>query len=178
MTATLLDAENAHAVVDRQAITDLIYRYCRSVDRLDVPLGHSIWHDDGIADYGADVYQGPGRGVIDHICAQHRHTLNHSHQVTNILIDLDGNHAGSESYHFACLRVAAGDGVKQISVWGRYLDQWSKRDGRWGLDKRFTVRDFDEIRDVTPLAHHDVGRRDRSDPSYVLLGRTEQGDGR
>ena len=25
---------------DRQAITDLIHIYCRSVDRLDVPLGH------------------------------------------------------------------------------------------------------------------------------------------
>jgi hypothetical protein len=170
MTETLSDDDIVRALADRQAITDLIYCYCRSVDRLDVPLGRSIWHDDSTADYGADVYQGPGRGVIDHICAQHRQTLHHSHQVTNILIGLDGDRAGSESYHFACLRVAAGSGVKQISVWGRYLDTWSKRAGRWGLDRRLTVRDFDEIRDVTPLANHDVGRRDESDPSYAVLG--------
>ncbi|WP_372764558.1 nuclear transport factor 2 family protein, partial [Litorivivens sp.] len=54
-------------LVDKQDITELIYRYCRSVDRLDEALGYSIWHDDGIADYG-DFYRGPGRGVIDLIC--------------------------------------------------------------------------------------------------------------
>ena len=159
------------AVADRLAITDLIYRYCRSVDRLDIPLGHSIWHDDSYADYGADVYQGDGRGVIDLICAQHLKTLAHLHLVTNILIELDGDRASSESCHFATLRIAAGEGFRQISVWGRYLDSWSRRDGRWGIDRRHTVRDFDEIRDVTPLQHHDVGRRDRSDPSYAILNR-------
>ncbi len=166
----MTDDRPLRMLADRQAITDLIYRYCRAVDRLDVALGHSVWHDDGTADYGADIYQGPGRGVIDYICAQHRQTLNHSHQVTNILIGLDGDRADSESYHFACLRIAAGAGVKQISVWGRYLDTWSRRDGRWGLDRRLTIRDFDEIRDVTPLADHHVGQRDRTDPSYAVLG--------
>jgi hypothetical protein len=163
------EAETLRVLADRQEITDLIFRYCRSVDRLDVTLGHSIWHEDGHADYGPGVYQGDGRGVIDHICAQHRQTLNHSHQVTNILIELDVDRASSESYHFACLRIARGDQPKQISVWGRYLDQWSRREGRWGLDRRLTIRDFDEIRDVTPLANHDVGQRDRSDPSYAVL---------
>lgn len=155
---------------DRQAITELIYRYCRSVDRLDVALGHSIWHPDGRADYGEAVYQGNGRGVIDHICAQHRHTLAHSHQVSNIIIDLDGDRAGSESYVTATLRVRRGEQLKQITVWGRYIDQWSRRDGRWGLDSRISARDFDEIRDVTAMSEHDIGRRDRSDPSYAVLG--------
>jgi hypothetical protein len=157
------------AIADRQAITDLIYRYCRSVDRLDIPLGHSIWHEDGQADYGAAVYQGNGRGVIDHICAQHLHTLHHSHQVSNIVIDLDGDRAGSESYVTANLRMKRGDQLLQMSVWGRYIDQWSCRNGRWGLDKRISVRDFDEVREVKAMYDHDVGRRDRSDPSYTVL---------
>lgn len=156
-------------LADRQAITDLIYRYCRAVDRLDVPLGRAIWHEDGASDYGA-VYQGEGRGVIDLICAQHRRTLHHSHQVSNILIQLDGNRAGSESYVTANLRVATPEGERQITVWGRYIDRWSKRDGRWGIDKRVAIRDFDEIRPVTPMAHYDEGRRDRTDPSYAALG--------
>jgi hypothetical protein len=162
-------AADLQDVPDRQAITDLIYRYCRSVDRLDIPLGHSIWHEDGHADYGAAVYQGNGRGVIDHICAQHRHTLHHSHQVSNIIIDLDGDRAGSESYVTASLRVRRGEQLKHMTVWGRYIDQWSRRDGRWGLDKRISIRDFDEVRDVTAMYEHDTGRRDRSDPSYSVL---------
>jgi hypothetical protein len=154
------------ALASRQKITELIYRYCRSVDRLDVPLGHSIWHEDAIADYGADVYQGNGRGVIDHICAQHLHTLHHSHQVSNILIELNGDRAASESYVTASLRVRRDTKLMQMTVWSRYIDRWSRRDGRWGLDHRLTVRDFDEVREVVPMKEHDVGRRDRSDPSY------------
>jgi hypothetical protein len=156
-------------LADRQAITDLIYRYCRSVDRLDIALGHSIWHFDGIADYGAAVYQGDGRGVIDHICAQHRHTLHHSHQVSNIVIDLDADRAGSESYVTATLRIKRGERLQQMTIWGRYVDQWSRRQGRWGLDKRVSIRDFDEVREVVAMYEHDLGRRDRSDPSYSVL---------
>jgi len=156
-------------LADRLAITDLIYRYCRSVDRLDIALGHSVWHADGIADYGPSVYQGPGRGVIDHICAQHRHCLMHSHQISNVIIELDGDRAGSESYVTATLRVRRGEQLLQMSVWSRYVDRWSRRDGRWGLDHRLAIRDFDEVRPVTPMAEHEVGRRDRDDPSYGVL---------
>ena len=156
------------AVSDRLAITDLIYRYCRSVDRLDVALGHSIWHDDGIADYGS-IYQGSGKGVIDLICAQHRQTLHHSHQVTNILIELAGDRATSESYVTANLRIQQGPQLRQISVWGRYIDSWSRREGRWGLDKRIAIRDFDERRDVVEMSRYDIGKRDPSDPSYKVF---------
>jgi hypothetical protein len=157
------------AVAARQEITELIYRYCRSVDRLDIPLGHSIWHEDAIADYGADVYQGDGRGVIDHICAQHLHTLHHSHQVSNILIELQGDRAASESYVTASLRMRRAAQLVQMTVWSRYIDRWSRREGRWALDHRLTVRDFDEIREVVPMQQHEVGRRDRSDPSYQVF---------
>lgn len=161
--------DTLQALADRQAITDLIYRYCRSVDRLDIPLGHSIWHEDGIADYG-DMYKGNGRGVIDLICEYHLQTLHHSHQISNILLELHGDLAASESYVTANLRIKDGEIIKQISVWARYIDQWSRRHGRWGLDKRLVIIDFDEIRDVVPMGQYAVGRRDRDDPSYTVLG--------
>src|SRR3546814_11228563 len=113
-----MNDDTLRALADRQQITGLIYRYCRAVDRLDIALGHSIWHDDGIADYGADVYQGRGRGVIDHICAQHRHTLMHSHQISNVIIELDGDRAGSEPYLTATLRVRR-DGPRTTMRAGR-----------------------------------------------------------
>ncbi|MCJ8159795.1 nuclear transport factor 2 family protein [Sphingomonas sp. LaA6.9] len=156
-------------MTDREAITDLIYRYCRAMDRIDPELGYSIWHDDGTADYGADVYQGSGRGFIDHVCKQHQGLLNHSHQVTNIIIELDGNRAASEAYVFATLRMQRGDALMQMMVWSRYIDQWSKRDDRWGIDKRIAVMDLDEIRPVTPMGKAGRGRRDRTDPSYAVL---------
>ena len=165
-----VNLEQLQDIADRQHITDLIYRYCRSVDRLDVPLGHSIWHEEGTADYGETVYQGSGRGVIEYICAQHRQTLEHSHQMSNIIIELSGDRAGSESYVTATLRMQRDGRLKQMTVWGRYVDRWSRRNGRWGLDQRTSIRDFDEVRDVVALYEHALGRRDRSDPSYAVLG--------
>lgn len=168
MTAMLTD------LADKQAIRDLIYTYCRAVDRIDVPLGHSIWHDDGYADYGAGYYQGPGKGVIDTICAHHKHLLSHSHQVSNILIELHGNAAGSEAYVTGTMRMERDGTLMQIGVWGRYLDSWEKRDGRWGLMRRSVVFDHQEIREVTDLPGRGLAAtRDRSDPSYAVLeGRT------
>ncbi len=158
------------AMSDREAITDLIYRYCRAMDRIDPELGYSIWHPDGTADYGPGVFQGSGRDFVDHVCAQHRGTLTHSHQVTNIIIELDGDRGASESYCTANLRIMRGDALVQISVWNRYIDTWSKRDGRWGIDTRMAVIDFDEMRPVTAMSQISRGSRDRDDPSYAVLG--------
>lgn len=165
----MTDTEAVHALADRQAIADLIYRYCRAMDRIDVELGYTIWHEDGSADYGANVYQGSGHGFIDFVCEQHRRTLGHSHQMTNIIIELDGDRAGSESYVTANLRIARGEKLMQITVGTRYIDQWSRRNGRWAIDKRIAVIDSDEIREVTPLSKTSRGSRDRNDPSYTVL---------
>lgn len=156
-------------LADRQAITDLIYRYCRSVDRIDPELGYTVWHEDGEADYGEHVFQGSGRGVIDYICNSHKHALAHSHQISNIIINLNGELAGSETYVTANIRMEKDGKLLNISVWSRYVDQWSKRDGRWGIDKRVTVFDFDEIREVTAMNKASLACRDRNDPSYQVL---------
>ena len=156
-------------LIDKQAIRDLIFTYCRAVDRQDAPLGHSVWHDDAYADYGVDFYQGPGKGVIDFICAQSTHLLSQSHQVTNILIELDGDEAGSESYIGSTYRLEREGTLMHMGVWGRYLDAWERRDGRWGLLRRKVIFDHDEIRPVTPMGRAAEFRRDKSDPSYTFL---------
>ncbi|MCK9563830.1 MAG: nuclear transport factor 2 family protein [Bacteroidales bacterium] len=165
----MTDSELLRQVSDRQQITDLIYRYCRAMDRIDAELGYTIWHDDAVADYGADVYQGSGRGFIDHVCAVHRRTLHHSHQVTNIIIQLDGDTAASEAYVTGTLRMMRDDKLFQVTAWSRYIDQWSRRDGRWGIDKRVAVMDFDEIREVTAMNKLSRASRDHNDPSYRIL---------
>ena len=168
---TLFSDIEMRGVGDHLAIEQLVYRYCRAVDRLDIPLGHSIWHDDGYADYGADYYQGSGKGLIDLICRQHRAMKSHSHQVSNILIDLDGDRAGSESYVTATLRLEGETGLKQIQIWARYLDAWEKRQGRWGIVRRMALYDHDEVRDVTPMGQPIRSTRDGDDPSYKFLSR-------
>ncbi|MCT2399137.1 nuclear transport factor 2 family protein [Novosphingobium mangrovi (ex Huang et al. 2023)] len=157
-------------IAEKFAITEQIYRYCRSVDRLDVPLGHSVFHEDATADYGPTGYRGTGRGAIDWICEAHKYLLAHSHQVTNINIVLDGERAGSEAYVTATLRMEREGKMMLMEIWARYCDRWSKRDGTWRIDHRDTVIDYDSIREVTPMNRHEWARRDPQDPSYAALG--------
>lgn len=153
---------------DRQEITDQIYRYCRAIDRIDHELGYSIWHEDGTADYGHN-FQGTGRAFIDQVCQQHGGMQQHSHQMSNIIIELDGDRAGSEGYVTATLRMLREGRVIEIRVISRYIDTWSRRNGRWAIDHRIAIMEMDEMREVIPMTAHDRARRDRSDPSYAVL---------
>ena len=161
--------EERSGVADKQAIAELLYLYCRAMDRMDIPLGYSIWHEDGEADYGEGLYRGSGRGFVDFAAASHAPMLAHSHQVTTIIINLDGDQAASESYVTAVLRFTEDGRLKNITALGRYLDRWSRREDRWAIDHRHTVMEMDEITEVTPMKRHDTARRDRSDPSYTVL---------
>lgn len=164
-----IQARDIQALLDKQAITEQIHRYCRAVDRLDIPLGHSVWHEDATAEYGGGYHSGRGRDVIDRICADHRKLLRHSHQIANILIELRGDTAGSESYVTATLQGLRGETPFQITTCSRYVDRWSRRDGRWALDHRMAIRDFDERRDIGGLSADPLSRRDANDPSYAVL---------
>ena len=157
------------ALLDKEAIREALYAYCRSVDRLDAPLGHSVFHEDSHADYGAGVYQGPGRGAIDKIIRDHDGLTSHSHQVSNVLIALDGNRAGSEAYMTGTMRLQREGKEYQIFVRARYLDAWEKRGGRWAITRREVAYDHDEIREVTSMRGPSHSARDGSDPSYSFL---------
>lgn len=162
------DAE-IQRLLDKNAIREALFKYCRSVDRLDIPLGHSVFHEDSYADYGADVYQGPGRGCIDAIVKTHDNLTTHSHQISNILIALDGDRAGSEAYMTGTMWMRRDGKDFQIFVRARYLDTWEKRDGIWAITRRELAYDHDEVREVTPMRGTVNATRDAGDPSYTIL---------
>jgi SnoaL-like domain len=166
-----LDNRSEHLLkelLDRQTITDLIHRYCRSVDRLDPDLGATIWHEHGEIDLSG-LYTGNGRQWMKHTCAIHREkVLVHSHRMSNVTIRLDGDDAGSESYVVATVRMMEDGKLRQWTHWGRYIDRWSRRDGRWGIDKRLYLEDLADVVDASPTGLV-TGKRDRADPSYAAL---------
>lgn len=154
-------------LLSKQAITEVLYTYCRALDRMDRELALSVWHEDGTADYGA-MYQGTGPGFIDWVWRAHAGFERHSHQVTNILIRPNGQKATSESYVTVALRAAQSEMVGR----GRYLDRWSFREGRWAIDHRRYVHDLEIVHDLPPdtALLPPESRRDRQDPSYELMG--------
>jgi hypothetical protein len=167
-------ADAVDALLAKQAITEVLYRYCRAFDRMDLDLALTVWHPGGTVNYTnrlgtADIpaveYFGPSWA--------HRAKLrNHSHQVTNILIELAGEKAVSEAFFTASLQAEPENGkILEHLYRGRYLDRWSRRAGTWAIDHRQVVFDsytpyefaFDRLKDV-PL---ELTRRDRDDPSYA-----------
>jgi hypothetical protein len=163
-------------LIAKQAITDVIYTYCRALDRMDWDLAHTVWHDDGTADYGANMFQGTGAGFLDWVWTQHAGMMGHSHQITNVLVSVDGDRAASETYVTAALRLEADANAQatEIVSRGRYVDTWSRRDGRWAIDHRTFVEDFTTTYQATAMEPADAAqrssRRDRDDPSYAALG--------
>jgi hypothetical protein len=170
----------------KQAITEVIYRYCRALDRMDRELADTVWHPDGTADYGP-TFQGSAAGLLDSLWSNHAKLLGHSHQVTNILIEVRGDNAGSEAYVTGTLWNRSDSGVlTNMVALGRYIDRWSRRDGVWAFDHRQFVYDLayssasptllDGNREglATLAARRDPGqtaaRRDRTDPSYAVIG--------
>src|SRR5262245_60411547 len=163
-------------LVAKQAIAEVIYPYCRALDRMDWELARTVWHADGTADYGANMFQGTGSGFIEWVWTQHAAMMGHSHQITNVLIEVDGERAASEAYVTAALRLEADANAHatEIVSRGRYVDTWSRRDGRWAIDHRRFVEDFTSTYPVTAMEATDpavaTARRDRDDPSYQVLG--------
>ncbi len=156
---------------DKLAIAEQLANYARAMDRIDHELGYAVWHPEGTARYGT-MFEGTGRGFIDWVCATHAQMIAHMHRVTNILITLDGESAASEAYVHATLRFEQDGVLRQGTALGRYLDRWSRRDGRWAIDHREYVQDIDEIVNAGPsLVGAFGGRRDRDDPSYAVLAR-------
>src|SRR5260370_8252218 len=78
------------------AITEVLYRYCRALDRMDRDLMDPVWHPDGTADYGP-TFQGSASGLLDLMSASHAKLLGQSPQVTNVLIEVDGDRAPTAS---------------------------------------------------------------------------------
>lgn len=126
-------------LIAKQAITEVLYRYCHAVDRIDPELAAQVWHEDGLAHYDG-IFEGTAAGFFDFVFEAHSHCDATSHQLTNILIEVDGDSAVSQSYVTACLRTAGLDRI----VRGRYLDRLSCRAGKWRIDERRYVNDISQ----------------------------------
>lgn len=127
--------QNLQALLDKQAITELAYRYMRALDRLDPDLFASLFHPEGWCEYGfvnctaSEFADFAMNALQEHVANQHF--------VGNILIDLNGDEAFGEVYFNAYHKIPAeGGGFDDCIIAGRYLDRYEKRDGEW----KFTYR--------------------------------------
>ena len=163
------------ALLEKQAIIELVHAYSRAVDRRDFDLLASLYAEDGIDDH-TGLYCGPVHGFV----AWLRNALvgvdATTHHVHNVTIALDGAHAEGEVYLTAYNRLRSEDGSLSDFVQGlRYLDHYRRDAERWRFARRTVVCDWamqgPSIWDAShPLiAGKRIGRGGPDDPSYAVL---------
>ena len=168
----------------KQAITEVIYRYARAIDRMDEALLRSVFHPGSRHSH---FYEGPssdpdapssreapGDFVAFALGLLSTHARTH-HQLGNTLIQLESEHSAcAETYFTAHHRMRArGDGLAAENAYdtemdyfvgGRYLDRFEKRDGQWKIVERTGMTDWTRLDAASSqgfgdIASHTVGKR-------------------
>ena len=117
-------------LLDRQAILDCVYRYCRGLDRHDQDLLRSCFHPDAIDNHGEFVgYASEFVEWADSSVAERN--LSHTHNITSHNVEIDGDEAHADSYVIYVARRREDDGKTVVVGGGRYLDRFERRDGDW-----------------------------------------------
>ena len=141
-------------IEDRQAIHDVIVRYCRGVDRNDPDLVLAAFHDDAIDNHFGVVL--PFREAIGTLKAARSGAASppskttSMHSIGNVLIELDGDIARCETYVKVVVRIPQDGGAIDWTHAGRYVDRFERRNGEWRIAYRTVVYDRERFDEVVP----------------------------
>lgn len=132
---------------DKQAITEVLYRYARAIDRKDFNGVLDCYFEDANDNHGG--YNGDILGLIQDMRTRHQTIDSSIHYVTNVLIDIGGDTATSEAYCLCFARqLPEKDGTQRVTtVKCRYVDKFEKRSGTWKIADRIVV--FEEVQCAT-----------------------------
>ena len=180
------DAYSPERVADRLQIQDLIYRWCRSIDRLDFDAMRSVFHPDATDTHGA--YDGGVDGLIEWIRERHRTIPFSMHQVGNVLIEFaTPDLAFVETYVRTIQQYPPTAGAALATLVGgerpspphgadfftcsRYADRVERRKGEWRIARRTLIQDWKQVVAVSAdapriPAQWVSGRRDQEDFIY------------
>jgi hypothetical protein len=182
----------------RQNMEEVLARYARAIDRLDLELLKTVFHEDGVNhEYaGGDVNL---HRWSEHIIPQLKSLFAATmHHITHKSISVSDDRAVSEAY-FISYHLIVGSRKEVVRFFGeqyaqrtealvgldtgheyigagRYLHRWERRKGQWKISERTATLEWNHYRPATPAeAGSMLGtivpleRRDRSDPVYRLF---------
>ncbi|MGX0905099.1 hypothetical protein ACSSV8_003693 [Roseovarius sp. MBR-79] len=180
---------------DREAIHELILRWCRAIDRLDLEAIRNVFHDDAYDDHG--TFKGGVDALIDWLRGRHAGIPFSMHSVSNCLMDqLDEDQVLVETYCIALQKYPAASlpnlealvgpltlpqaPFYDMTVACRYLDIVTRRNGVWKIWRRTVVfdnasvipgLDIPDPRAIGWVTGHRFGLGPSQDHVYNLLQR-------
>ncbi len=123
-------------LVDRQAITDTLYRYASAIDRQDYETVRGLFTDDASAKYGEREWMEGGDRIVEWIKANSVDQAWQHHLLSVYHIDIDGDAASALTYHTSH-RLRSGDPETATVIVARYHDELRRTGGRWKISRKY-----------------------------------------
>lgn len=154
------------AVIDKDAIRDLVLLYSRAIDRQDIELLKDLYTEDATDTHG-DSFDGSAEDYCKFIAGSFPYMPYSGHHVCNHLIAVDGDEASGEVYALAYHLIPGRDGSQEEDFMAvRYIDNYRRcADGKWRFSKRVVTYDFQLRRPFSGGGQ--LGQRE-ADPSYTV----------
>lgn len=153
-------AESHKTLNDRNAINDVLIRYCNALDRMDLDALTALFTDDCKVAYGPDErLQSRGKAALKKSLERMWRWARTSHHLSNVLIETNDADAATATSYVAAWHERS-DG-STATVLGQYRDRLVRLDDRWliaerkmlmnGSDAGFTLELFElDRRDPPP----------------------------
>ena len=165
-------------LLDKQAITEVLYRYCRGCDRADEEMLRSCFHPDSQHRHGS--FTGTSADFCTLAMQIVTPLLACKHMLSNVLIQVAGDEASSEAHYLAYHRGVIRDSGEEEDriTGGRYLDRFERRNGEWRIVSRLGLIDLERYqppadRTLQQLPPDRRGGKYPDDPLYQLLRQGE-----
>jgi hypothetical protein len=183
---SLSSTERPARLEDRAAIEEIVFRFCRAVDRSDLEAIPALFHPDAHDNHG--LYEGDVPGLVAWLRERHKNIVFANHTVSNILIEFSGSdQALVESRLITCIRytpqgsalfansagitLPAGKSVDSLTF-ARYIDVFERRENVWKISRRIAVPDQHMVFEAPDTEPHSPvmvkPRRDKSDILFQL----------
>jgi 3-phenylpropionate/cinnamic acid dioxygenase small subunit len=179
--STRVKGNNMDAIrqlLDKQAISEVLYRRARAGDRADAELAHTCYHPGATERHGE--FDGLATDFIDNVSFTRPRPGSPIkamfHFLSNIQVDFtDDDNAFVESYHVAWVQMTDGN---DAVIGGRYFDCFGRREDRWAITHRDVIFDWSRVEPETakfwdkhPAKPFLFGHRGESDPLYTYVAR-------
>lgn len=130
-------------LIAKDAIRDLAARYMRGQDRLDGDLQLATFWPDATTDYG--IFVGPAAEFVAFAQGLLTEHIANQHLIGQHLIEFEDGHpdvAFGEVYFYAFHRIVEDGAPVDLTICGRYIDRYERRNGEWRFAHRSEVNDW------------------------------------
>lgn len=137
----MVDEAKLALMLARDELHALVTAYCRAVDRADYETLRSLYHPDATDSHGS-FSSGGVEEFIAQLAAAEPYVRVSQHNITTTNFVVEGDEARGEIYCLVFHTFAGREHDIDVIIGGRYLDEYTRHDGRWKFSRRTIVADW------------------------------------